>query len=175
MARREPLWTPGNYYIPPGMATTAASPTLNRLRLVPHDIPRPMRFDRLSSEVTTLGAGATLRWVAYADNGRSYPGALVLDTGAIGDASSIGSKEATVDLTLGARRYWLGCLVQGFDASLRMFGSSSARGVGAPLANIGGGIALGYFTSGVTGAAPLVFPTVAASTSQAPIVWLRKA
>jgi len=170
-----PRRTVGAYYTTPGLPSSTASPTLNRLRLVPFDNDRASKFDRIASEVTGLGAGATLRWVVYSDNGRGYPGALVLDTGAVGDASTTGVKEATVSLTLAARRYWVGCIVQGTDSTLRVHSGATAEALGSPLSSLGGTTgALGHFSSNITGAAPGAFPADAPATSQAPMVWLRK-
>lgn len=170
-----PQYVTGQWYPTLALPRSTSSPTLSRLRLTPFDNHRTANFDRIASEVTTAGAGATLRWVIYADDGRGYPSALVLDTGAVGDASTVGVKEATVSVTLANRRYWLGCIVQGVDASLRVYNGADAPHIGIPQSSLAGATgALGYFTSGVTGAAPTTFPAAAASTSLSPVVFLRK-
>lgn len=190
MVRRNPRLTAGLYYGPGGLgasAPAAPAPAVGVLTVVRFDVPRATRFDRIGSEVTTLTAGCTLRWVIYADNGRSYPGALLLDTGAVGDAGSAGWKEATIAQVLREYPCWLGMVPQGTSgASFRHHANSSSRLIGSPAAGTAGGsvtsgsgVHLGYSASGVTGAAPATFPAPGSVTAglvnAAPQVLLRQA
>lgn len=174
--RRPPQWISGRYYTAPGLPSTLSSPTLNRLRVFPFDIPRPCVVDRISSLVTTAVAASTLRWVVYEDNGLGYPGALLLDTGAVGDASTTGVKEATINLTLGARRYHVGAVAQGGNPTVTMFESAhSPIGIKAGDLTTTNYSSCAYGISGVTGAAPNPFTADQATLTRAVAVWLRKA
>lgn len=179
MIRRDPKWAVGIYYTQSGTGYSASSPTLNYLRVFPIDIPRAMRFDRIASLVAVLGASATIRWGIYKDNGASYPATLILDSGAVGDASTTGLKEATIDTVLGSGRYWLAVVIQGADCQLRSHYKGTLPGMGSVAASVvsnyatDGGV-VGFFTTGVTGALPATFPAGASTTNQVPVVFLRR-
>lgn len=170
-----PPLTTGLYYNLPGMATTGTTLTQDMMRLSPFDLQRSATFDRLASEVTVAAAGSTLRWVVYADNGRNYPGALVLDTGAVGDGGTVGITEATVNLSLAAKRYWVGCISQGGNPTIRCYTGTTSPRAGSTLAGLTSGFSAGFRVSGISGAAPATFTATVTAASQAPMVWLRAA
>ncbi|UJQ86076.1 hypothetical protein ZANY_6 [Gordonia phage Zany] len=169
----------GRYYGIPLIPFAAANPNLNRLRLVPWIVPETGLYDRIASRVTTAAAGATLRWGMYREVG-GLPVTQVFDTGAVGDASTVGLKEATISQILqGGERMWLGLAAQGADGAAIVLssGSTSAPDVGVTAADIvatGNGIAAGYYVDGVTGALPNPLSTYNVTTG-APGIWLRKA
>ena len=133
--------------------------------------------DRIGSDVTTAAAASTLRWVIYQDS-NGYPGALVLDTGAVGDSTTTGWKEATITQTLAAGKYWFGCIAQGGNPTLRASsGSIAMPGVGLSSTEIVSltGAAVGYFIDNITGTPPSTFTAGAGATATSPLVWVRKA
>ena len=134
-------------------------------------------IDRIGSEVTAAVAATTLRWAIYGDSS-GFPGALVLDTGAVGDASTTGFKEATVNQVLQPGRYWLGCIPQGGNPTMRSSsGSIGLPGVGLTSTEIVSLLSagVGFFVDNITDAAPATFNTAANATAVAPLVWVRKA
>lgn len=176
--KRRGSLTTGKYYGAFGVSTVGAAPTADRLRVHEFWVDEDTTFDRIGTEVTTVAASSTLRWVIYRDAG-GYPGALVLDTGAVGDgATATGWQEATISQLLTAGKYWVGCVPQGGNPTLRSAsGSIAMPGVGLTSAEVvtfvGAGV--GYFINAVSGAAPATYTAGASATAQAPLVWLRKA
>lgn len=171
--------TSGRYYTTPVTGITGIAPTQSRLRVYPHYIDEVggETFDRIASNVTAFAASAMLRWVIYADSS-GYPGALVLDTGAVGDATiANGVKEATISQTLQPGRYWLGCVPQGGNPTLASVANAGIDGVGLTAAEIvsASGAAIGFYLDNITGAAPNPFTAGAGTSPSAPMVWLRKA
>jgi hypothetical protein len=99
--------TPDRWYtaMETGLAKTIGAPTANNLRAIPIIFTKRRTLDGIAINVTTLLAGTT-RLGIYADNGNSYPGALVLDAGAV-DTSTIGVKIITINQTINPGLYWL--------------------------------------------------------------------
>lgn len=168
----------GKYYGAFGVSTQAAAPTQDRIRVHEFYVDDDTSFDRIGTEVTTTAASATLRWVIYRD-ANGYPGALVLDTGAVGDAATAtGWQETTISQTLTAGRYWVACIVQGGAASVRCTQASIAT----PAAGLASGAeivsqvgaSVGFRADGISGAAPTTFPASAPGSAFAPMVWMRK-
>jgi hypothetical protein len=93
-----------------GTALTTGAGTVNVLRAIPFIVSKVMTIDQMEINVTTLGAGGTgnARVGIYADNGNNYPGALVVDAGAVATTST-GVKAFTTGLpvTLDPGLYWL--------------------------------------------------------------------
>lgn len=176
--KRRGSLTTGKYYGPFGVSTQATTPTQDRARLHDFYLDDDTTIDRIGTEVTTIAAGATLRWVVYRDS-NGLPGALALDTGAVGDAATApGFIEATVNQLLTSGRYWAGCIAQGGNPALRSTQASiatPAAGLTAAeiVSQLGAGV--GYRADGISGAAPATFPANPASTAFAPMVWMRKA
>jgi hypothetical protein len=164
------------YYTATNFVITAAAPTQSRLRVFPFFLDEPATFDRIGTEVTTAAASSALRWVIYAD-GSGYPAARLLDTGATGDSTTTGFKEATISWTAAAGKYWLGCVPQGGNPGLRTHSSVASAGIGLSSAEIVslGGAAVGLFLDGVTATPPDPFTAAAPAASAAPAVWLRRA
>lgn len=93
-----------------GTALTTGAGTVNVLRAIPFVVSKIMTIDQMAINVTTVGAGGTgnARIGIYADNGNSYPGALVVDAGAA-VTTSTGVKTFTTGMpvTIDPGLYWL--------------------------------------------------------------------
>ena len=109
-------FTSGFYYIPVSRGTTGTSATLNNgnLRLAPFYVPNTTVISKIGGEVTSAGeAGSKLRLGIYADNGKGYPGALVVDAGTInGDSATVQEITLGSTVTLNPGLYWIGAAVQ---------------------------------------------------------------
>jgi len=170
--------TSGKYYGPAGVPMATGTPTQDRLRLFPWVVPETAVYDRIGSLVTTAVAATTLRWAIYRD-AAGAPLSPLVDTGAVGDASTTGWKEATISQQLIAgRRVWLGLVANGGDPGLRTFsGTTSLADVGltsAEIATLSNSASAGVFQGGVTAEVPATFAGTQAS-NVAPAIWLRKA
>lgn len=77
----------------------------NQLYGVPFHVPEDTSFDRIACEIT-VGVVGNARIGIYRDNGFVYPGALVLDSGAI-DTSVVAVATIIINVTLRAGLYWL--------------------------------------------------------------------
>lgn len=167
--------TGGRYYCEPSGLHGATEQAQDRLRVSPRYVDGRTTFDRIGTHVTVGAASATIRWVLYGDDA-GYPGALLLDTGAVGDASIVGFAEATIDLTLATGRYWVGAVCQGGAPTLMAVTGAILPGVGITAAEIvnNSSNAVAYLLDGVTASAPAPFTPGAASGGNAPACWLRK-
>jgi hypothetical protein len=147
----------------PGASSSSNSMGVGTLRLAPWLVTRPCVIDRIGSEIATIGdAGSLLRLGVYADNGNSYPGALLLDAGTIaGDSATV--QQVTCSLALTPGLYWVGGAVQSVTTTqptVRGLFSSFASPVPIVLAaapSAGGTTTHGYTQTGVTGALPATF------------------
>jgi hypothetical protein len=166
----------GRYYVEQGSTHAALATTQSRLRVSPRYIDVGGTWDRIGTHCTVAVAATTLRWVVYTDN-NGYPGTLLVDTGAVGDTSTTGFKEATISLTLDRGRYWMGAVAQGGAPTVMSVPASELAGVGLTSTEIvnNSGTAVGYFLDSITGAAPTPFTAAAAVGGNAPACWLRRA
>lgn len=178
---------PAGVYIMPmssgGQASNGGLGT-NSLRLVPWVVEYRLVIDRIGAEIVTVGdAGSKLRPGLYRDNGASYPGALLLDPGTIaGDSATVQDTAFTGPLVLAPGVYWTGGVVQVVTTTqpavrvnatwnppitIPLLSSLPAAALGA----------IGFSTSGVSGALPDPFPAPAAAglVGVAPRVHLRTA
>lgn len=176
VASRNGGLTAGRYYCEPSGLHGATAQTQDRLRVSPRYIDGTTTFDRVGTHVTVGATSATIRWVLYSD-AAGYPGELLLDTGAVGDATVPGFTEATIDLTLSTGRYWVGAVCQTGAPTVMAVTAAILPGVGITAAEIVGNSsnAVAYILDGVTAAAPDPFTPAAASGGNAPACWLRKA
>lgn len=91
------------------LLTSTTGPTVNTLYAMPFIVARTTKFDTISCEVTSSGAGSEIRLGIYRDNGNLYPGALIFDTGDI-LGTSTGVKDVTITSSLQIFQpgmYWL--------------------------------------------------------------------
>jgi hypothetical protein len=173
-----PRLVAGRYYCTtPGTNATTGTPTQSRLRVLSWDLDRYAVIDRIGGVVTVGAASATLRWGVWADSGADGPGVLLVDTGAVGDASTTGWKEATVALSLAAGRYWVGTVAQGGNPTTANTNNvglgpvSWASSADIVTANQG----TGRFLDGVTGALSSSPAMSAVPVVNAPFVYVRAA
>lgn len=162
-----PVVEPGQYFYTtsPGGAATSAAHGIGSLRLFPWVVGQRLRLSRLGGEVTVIGdVGSKVRLGIYADNGRCYPGALVVDAGQIaGDSATV--QELTIDTVLLPGLYWVGGAVQAVTTTQPTVRTQSsswhqpvAVGLGTTIPAAGGGGG-GYAATGITGALPASFPS----------------
>lgn len=116
------LRTGDNYLSSPlrsyGSAAGAAT-EVGFLIALPWPVPRPFTADRIAVHVETAGlAGAAIRLGIYEDDGNCYPGALLLDAGAV-DCTTTGLKTITIDQSLKRGLYWLAFV--GNDATIKIY------------------------------------------------------
>jgi hypothetical protein len=176
-----PPLTSGHYYFPLSGSTTGTSAALGNgvLRLAPVMIYTAVSITRLAGEVTVVGdAGSKLRLGIYADNGSTYPGALVLDAGVIaGDSATV--QELTISQSLAPGLYWFGGAVQivtTTQPTVRVCNAPPIVAIsgGTSLPAAGAGL-LGFTQSSVTGALPSNFSTTVATTFNVPRLIMKAA
>jgi hypothetical protein len=80
--------------------------TQDVLYAIPFIVPSVDTFDLLSIRVMTAGAGSSARAGIYKDDGTIYPGARIVDSGAL-DCSTTGWKDASISVILQPGLYWL--------------------------------------------------------------------
>lgn len=93
-----------------GTALTTGAGTVNVLRAIPFVVSKTMTIDQMAINVTTVGAGGagTARVGIYADDGNSYPGALVVDAGtAVTTATGVKTFTTGLPVTIDPGLYWL--------------------------------------------------------------------
>jgi hypothetical protein len=131
-------------------------------RTVPWLISRAVTLTRIGLEVTTAGeVGSLLRLGIYADNGSSYPGALILDAGTVTGAA-VGFPELTINQTLGPGIYWMSAATQAAPTTQPQVRQNSTQWT-PPVDLLTGSVPptagqalVGYFQT-ATGALPAVF------------------
>jgi len=90
------------------LGTAGVGAQANFLRVFPFIPPATIDIDRICCWVSTLLAGDNVKLCIYEDGDNLYPGALVVDSGAI-DTSTTGMKEVTINAQLtGGKLYWMG-------------------------------------------------------------------
>lgn len=173
----------GYYYTSPGHGVSTGALALNRMQLTPFDVAYSKSFDRIGIEVTGNVASSTLRFVVYADDGAGYPAGLLLDTGATAmtDTAVAASTwvEATISLTLGPGRYWIGAVTQTAASQVRQHATSGpSAGVGftTGASAVGNaGLPIAWSLDSVSGAPPSTFTAGQSARGSAAQVWLRAA
>lgn len=107
----------GGIYSTPHVTRTTDGPGSGALRVAPIIIPNAVTVHRIGVEVVAGSASWAVHIGLYADDG-GFPDALLSESGAL-DASTPGTKWATVDLAIGIGRYWLAALGIGSAGTLR--------------------------------------------------------
>jgi hypothetical protein len=160
-------WVPGNYYA--ALATTGTLLLVaNELWAEPFIVGSAHTFPNLAIEFQIAGStGAVCRVGIYADNGAGYPGALVLDAGAIpATVAHVGIPQlAALAEALPPGLYWLCVAGQGSPTTQPTLvagtNNSVMPSVFSPLGagNLSTtGAYQGYGLTGVAGALPNPFP-----------------
>jgi len=152
---------------------TSAPIQANRLFAMPFPVPVTQKFDRIAVNIT-MGATGVCRLGIYADNGRTYPGTLILNAGEINTGTN-GGQQFTVSQTLHAGIYWLACL---FNAtpSISNVPAGAVVHLGRSLSQIAGEAQSGWtILSFPYGNLPSPFPTMASGMmGSTPAIFLRK-
>lgn len=105
----------GSWFAPTMMrqAGGAVQPAVGRLDASMLILGRSITLNSLTMQVATAGdAASVVRMGVYADSGDHYPGALLLDAGTTGTAST-GRKAITTSLALSPGVYWFVAVIQG--------------------------------------------------------------
>lgn len=159
-----PPVTAGRYFIPISQGSMATLNTLgvNTLRLTPWVLQTAMQIDQVGAEITAVGdVGSKLRLGIYADNGRGYPGALVVDAGQIA-GDTVGAQTLPVAVVLRPGVYWLGGVVQAATTTqptVRVTGASYGPEIPLTFTSApGGSTGLSIGATGITGTLPQTFP-----------------
>lgn len=173
---------PGCYYqtCHATAVTTNAALGVGILRVTPFIVPRHTTLTQIGGEVTAVGdAGCTLRLGVYADDGKGFPGNLVLDAGTIpGDAVAVA--QVAISKLLPPGVYWVGEVVQGVTTTQPTVRSltQALYAAGVPLTNGSTPIAnapinIGYAKTGVTGALPATWGATVSPTTVAGRVFVK--
>jgi hypothetical protein len=100
----------GEYITPNFLRSSTANNVIvaDRLRAQLFVVPRDITIDRLAVHCVTLEANADARLGIYSNGTNMYPGALLLDAGAV-DLDTTGVKPVTIDPALSVPKgvYWL--------------------------------------------------------------------
>jgi len=156
------------------VAATTATLSANNLYASPIFIPVTTAFDQIAINVTTAVAG-NARLGIYEDNGRVYPGRLVIDAGEVATGTT-GVKTISIAPTLkGGKLYWVAIAINNGSAIRSLaVGSLLASYLGLD-STLGTAFAVGYTISQTYGALPNPFPTGATiATAHSSGVFLRK-
>lgn len=147
-------YTSARYYAPVGGFNTTSLLVNGTELAMPFLATSTGTFDRIGTQVTTLGGtGAVLRFGIYAD-ANGCPGNLVLD-GSTAVSTSTGWKEVTVSQSLTAGTwYWLSVVGQGAptpQATILALAGDMLR-VSGTSAEVGAGNVAAYSRTAITGA-----------------------
>jgi hypothetical protein len=182
-APTRPVPAAGRYVLTCGQnqATTSATLGVGTLRLSPMLLDVAWTIDRIGAEITTIGeAGSKLRLGIYSDNGRCFPGSLLLDAGQIAGDSATG-QDITVAQVIPAGLYWIGAAVQTVTVTqptVRCIAQTWTPPVLMPVnqsAPSNNTAATGLSMTGVTGALPASFSSTVTASTVGPRVWVRLA
>lgn len=78
------------------LVTSTGTVTADKMHAIPLVVPRTTKFDLIECEVMTVGAGSIIRLGIYRDDGNTYPGARMFDSGSIDSSSTTGAKSVTI-------------------------------------------------------------------------------
>lgn len=185
-------WVPGSQGLPPitgksyytwvnnAVITQTGFQASGTCSVTAYYVNKPLTVNQIGSEVTTPGpSGSVARYGVYADNGNSYPGALLADAGTAG-ATATGNAIATLGtpLNLTPGLYWFAFVQQvGASAEYR-----SPYGPGWPMTNMMMPTSPGahecdmaYFSTGVTAALPTTFPATVQTLTVMPRLFIQVA
>jgi len=151
---------------------TVGTIAANTLVATPFLVPVSQKFDTITINVTTVGAGSSARCGVYKDNGSIYPGVLYFDSGVI-DTSAGTVKDTTI--TAGLQQfppglYWLAYVCSATAPAIRcqnmqqcypLMGTGSGAGNVAP--------AVGYTVAFTFAALPDPFTGSATYITGAPV------
>lgn len=161
----------GRWRIPRGAASTTRALTQDTEFCVPVPCAPGQTFDRVAVEVTTLGAGGTVR-VGLRQDSNGLPAAAVTELGTV-DPATTGTKELTVSFTATGHRVWLSVVAQSSAAVVVRGINGQVDGVDLASNAAVTGTFASFTQTGVTAAFPATAPTTQVGT--APIIGVRAA
>ncbi len=164
----------GTYFrVFPPSASSNASCIANELDANPFVVARPLTIDRLAIEVYSADTGKSVRLGVYADSGSVYPGALLVDGGAV-SVGTTGIKTVTISLALTRGLYWLAIISEGVP--ILRAESCAVTPLGAdPLHLQASYYESNYYVTQSYGALPTTFPAGAEKYLEAYIIMPRLA
>lgn len=162
-----PAWQSGVYYQPQWQAYSgqAVSGVGGRLVVYPIWIPNSVTVASLSTYVSAVAGGQTLRLGLWTDTGHGYPNVNIIDTGAFVPGAP-GPYDVAVGLAVSPGLYWLGIVLVGNTIGVQGFGGGPGVGTleqtvvatGSLADYVSGQGATNYQLSPITGALPSPFP-----------------
>lgn len=149
--------------------------TLDRMHCVPIYVSNPGVYDRIAIRVqANATVSSVVRLGLYADN-NGVPGDLILDAGTV-DASSLGAKDLTINVTLPIGWVWLTSVVQGVQGpGIMRFLNTTPRIPVTDALNTIAQVAVCYIRDSVSGALPTPAGVTGVLIASAPAIVLRKA
>ena len=155
--------TLNQWYLTPSSGAGASGTSAyqaNWLYAAPFIISKVTTIDQLGINVTTAGSASTPRVGIYADDGNSYPGALVVDAGTQSGATT-GAKVYTTNLpvTLDPGLYWLVYITNATAPTIRSISASFVNPVMGFASTLPTAVNLGWQVSVAFGALPATYPT----------------
>jgi len=176
---RAPLVAGRFYFGNPGDTALAVLTVASTLYAVPFQVPNNISLASLGISTTTGQTGGACHLGVYEDNGSGYPGALIVDSGAITGmtATAINSASLSPKPSLIPSTVWLASIftasgtlpsVAGIDplytgATNAYLGADTAAHAAATSATAFTGISI----AGTYGALPAIFPSGATETMNA--------
>jgi hypothetical protein len=160
------------------IAVSTVAISANTIRAYPIIISRSLTIDEFRIEITTGVASTTARVSIYADNGSTYPGAIVSSSDVATYDSSVATTVANTpssNITLTPGLYWLGINSNGAP-TLRAIQPSSMPAVIGRTSSLANTHGIGYSIAQAYGAMPSTFPASAAvivSPTNTPLIALR--
>ena len=166
-------WVTGQFYgIPKGVTPVALLTLATTLYAYPILIPNSVTVSSLSMSVTTGQTGGAGHFGIYADNGKGYPGALQIDSGAQTMTGTTVAAKSGLSTSLTPGVYWLASIFTasstmpsvagstvaytnelanqlGFDTAAHALATSGEAGGGITVAGTYGALP-STFTSGAT-------------------------
>lgn len=158
-----------------GTALTTGAPSYNNLRVTPFIVSKTTTIDSMAIDVTSAGSGGTTsaRVGIYADNGNDYPGALIVDAGAVSTMGSTGIKTFTTNLPviLQPGLYWLAYVndCASTAPTIRAFAVASLIPVLGFASTLPTNAQFGWSVTFTYAALPATFPTGGAAITAVPI------
>lgn len=164
----------GRYYGPSlDVSSGTVAAVIDRLWVVPFEVGQITTYDRIATEVTTVGTTGNLGRLGIYGTTNGLPDELVVDAGTF-DATVLGAAEKVINTQLLPGLYWLAFVSQvGVAANVRALGSASSRFVGNDTNPLSNGHK-SYRVNGISGALPANFGAPVADTS-APKIFMRAA
>jgi hypothetical protein len=160
------------YYTAPGSNSSVAA-TLNLVYFLPLIVAETTTFDRIATRTGASFSGSGVVRLGIYDDSGGQPSTVVLDAGTVATSASNTAYEITISQTLSAGIYWLAFVSQTNATTNNYRTSITAYYQTAHGTNTGGGgQAIGWTQSGVSGA--FATASVSGASYNTPTVWLRK-